>query len=347
MNSKKELLDVFTTEEDRNGTDLMEMSDFFDVFMDKIDMDIDSSDAWNIYQNVEGMLGEIASAIKSGFDISKMGMLIADYSHFSQDIIDGLKNGIYHVGQSKEVAGNMRPAILDDKEQLVKFFTLKKAINPSEVLSDVSTLSMQASLQRISAQIEEISYNVKTEIDFVRREALSTKFIYAREKIMLAANAENENEREEYLKEADTYLMEGLGSLYADINHQVEELAKQKGPLAKLNRIDSLLSYINEDMQMMPKYVGLRVYLLNYRKKYADSSRILMDYRQQIYNMSERKSIDGKYSALELVHKYYPYRELETDFWLNHPKNMISAIDKYENMIEQKDADIFYIDVEE
>lgn len=81
-----------------------------------------------------------------------MGMLVADYSHFSQDIIDGLKEGIYHVGQSREVAGNLRP-------------------------------------------VEDIGRDVKGMIDFTRREALSNKFIYARDKIMLAATA-SEEERE-------------------------------------------------------------------------------------------------------------------------------------------------------
>ncbi len=78
---------------------------------------------WEIHINIEMLISEVSNAIKCGFDISKMGMLVADYSHFSQEIVDGLKRGIYHIGQSKEVAGNMRPAILDDKEQLIKFFT--------------------------------------------------------------------------------------------------------------------------------------------------------------------------------------------------------------------------------
>lgn len=95
-----------------------------------------------IIENSKYLLGQIAAAIKGGFDISKMGMLVADKSHFSKEIVDGLKEGIYHMGESKEVAGHFRPAVLDDHERLVKFVTLKKTINPSEVLSDISTLSM-------------------------------------------------------------------------------------------------------------------------------------------------------------------------------------------------------------
>lgn len=214
---KNELLNIFIEEEDKKGTDLLAMSDFFSVLIGKLEMEMDADTAWEVYLNLEGMVGEIASAIKSGFDISKMGMLVADYSHFSQNIVDGLKEGIYHIGQSKEVAGNLRPAILDENGQLVKFFTLKKASDPSSVLSDISTLTMQASLQRISSQIEDIGQDVKGIIDFARREALSNKFIYARDKIMSAA-ASDVNEQMEFLKDADTYLMEGLTDLYSDIN---------------------------------------------------------------------------------------------------------------------------------
>lgn len=199
---KDELLNIFIGEEDKKGTDLLAMSDFFEVFIGKIEVEMGTDTAWEVFHNIEGFIGEIAAAIKGGFDISNMGMLVADYSHFSQDVIDGIKEGIYHVGQSKEVAGNLRPAILDENEHLVKFFTLKKAVNPSSVLANISTLSMQASLQRISSQIEDIGRDVKGMIDFARREALSNKFIYARDKIMLAATA-SEDERDTYLKEAD------------------------------------------------------------------------------------------------------------------------------------------------
>lgn len=343
---KNELLNIFTEEEDKKGTDLLAMSDFFEVFIGKIETEMGTDTAWEVFHNIEGFIGEIAAAIKGGFDISKMGMLVADYSHFSQEIVDGLKEGIYHVGQSKEVAGNLRPAILDENEHLVKFFTLKKAVDPTRVLSDISTLSMQASLQRISSQIEDIGRDVKGIIDFSRREALSNKFIYARDKIMLASTA-SEEERELYLKEADTYLMEGLTDLYSDINAQVKALADIKGPFASVKAIDSVLSYINEDMQMIPRYVGLRVYLFNYRGKADDANRILGEYQYQLQTLTERKLGDGKYTALELIHKNYPYDEENVDFWLEKPKQMLEVIDSYQTMLEQKDKDVYYIDGED
>lgn len=173
---------------------------------------------------------------------------------------------------------------------------------------------MQASLQRISAQIEDICQDIKGLINFERREALSNKFIYARDRIMMASTT-TEEESIIYLKEADTYLMEGLNDLYSDIRAQVKELSNQKGPMAKLKTIDSLLSYINEDMLMIPKYVGLRVYLLNYSGKCEDANRVIDEYRYLLENMAEKQN-DDKYTALELIHKNYPYDENNIDFWL-------------------------------
>lgn len=83
---------------------------------------------WEVVADASGLLGQIATAIKSGFDLSKIDMLVADTSHFSKEIVGGLKEGIYHIGQSKEVAGNLRPAILDENERLVKFVILKKLL---------------------------------------------------------------------------------------------------------------------------------------------------------------------------------------------------------------------------
>ena len=42
--SKNELLDIFAIEEDKKGTDLLKMSNYFDIFVSKIDTRIDSKE---------------------------------------------------------------------------------------------------------------------------------------------------------------------------------------------------------------------------------------------------------------------------------------------------------------
>ena len=346
VSENTELLNIFETEEDKRGTDLLAMSNYFDVFVSKLDTSLDRNGKWEAVVDASGLLGQIAAAIKSGFDISKINMLVADTSHFSKEIVDGLKEGIYHIGQSKEVAGNLRPAVLDENEKLVKFVSLKRAINPSEILTDMSNLSMQLSLKHISAQIEDVGRDVQGISEFVRREALSNKFIYARDKIMSAAST-SIDKQEQFLLEADTYLMEGLTDLYADVNAEVQKLSELSGPFRSLKAADSILTHINEDMQMIPRYVGMRVYLFNLQGNTAEANRVVGDFRYHLEKLSETKLEDGKYTALEMIHRYYPYSEGDTDFWLEQPQQMLSALRSYENMIEKKSEDLFYIDMED
>lgn len=341
-----ELLNIFETEEDKRGTDLLAMSNFLDLFVSKIDNSIDKKGKWETVNDASGLVGRIAAAIKVGFDISKMGMLVADTSHFSKEIVEGLKKGIYHIGQSKEVAGNFRPAVLDDKEQLVKFVTLKKAINPSEILTDMSNLSMQMSLKNISAQIEDVGRNVEAISEFVRREKLSNKFIYARDKIMSAVSADPARQGE-YLAKADEYLMEGLSDLYADINAEVQKLAELSGPFRSLKEVDRILGCINEDMQMIPRYLGLRIYLFNLQGNTVEANRVIGDYRYHLEKLSETKLEQSNYTALEMIHRYYPYNEDDMDFWLEQPKQILSALRTYEESITDKAEEMFYIDMEE
>lgn len=340
----KSLLDIFVSKEDKEGSDLLKMSNYFDVFIGHISDDVNKNGTWEIIEDSQDFIGQIAIAIKGGFDISKLGMLIADTSHFSKKIIDDLKSGIYHIGESKEVAGHLRPAVLDENERLVKFVTLKKAINPSELLSDISTLSMQASLKNINAQIENVGRDVKSISEFVRREKLSNKFLYAREKIMNAVNSGLDYDK--YLHEADTYLMEGLTDLYADINAEINNLGALKGPFKSLKAVDDALTHINEDMQMIPRYVGLRVYLYDFRGKNDDANRVIGQYRHQLENLFSKQVCESKYTALEMIHMYYPYGNEDTNFWLEQPKQMVEVLKSYENMIEQKIKDVFYIEAE-
>lgn len=107
------------------------------------------------------------------------------------------------------------------------------------------------------------------------------------------------------------------------------------------------MSTDNEDMQMIPRYVGLRVYLFNLRNNIADANRVLGEYRYHLENLTERKIGQGKYTALEMIHRYYPYEEKNKDFWLYQPQQMLTALKTYDSLIEQSTEEVYYIDVED
>lgn len=350
IRDKTELLKLFETEEDRRGNDLLAMSNFFELLISKSDSYALHKGKWEETADYSSMLGQIATAIKSGFDISNMKMLVADSSHFNKEIIDGLKSGLYHVGESKEVAGNLRPAILDKNEKLVKFFTLKKAINPTEILSDMTNVTMQLSLKHISEQIDAVSRDVHDIYRFMRREALYVPFVNARGKIIKAATSQEKQEK--YLDEADTYLMEGLNSLYSDLEDELKMLSSiseafLSGAFGNIDEVDSILSKINEDMQLIPRYVGLRAYLLYLQDDRDNAYDVIDTYRYNLEMLASNKvGASQKYTALELIHRYYPYSERNLDYWVEKPVKVIESLKWYEGCIEKQPQDVYYIDME-
>ena len=350
----KPLLNIFATEEDKNSTDLLEMSNFFELFIDDIGDNLHNFYQWDTVIDFGALLGRLAAAIKAGFDINDMGVMVADYSHFSKEIIDGLKKGIYHIGESKEVAGNMRPAILDKDEHIVKWFTMKKAVNPKEMLSDVGSLSMQNSLRQISSELKGISQDLKYEIEFNRRQALSLPFINARTKFLNAIN--NPKNKVKYLEEADTYLLEGLNALYADIEAEAKRLGDSdlKPNQNKIKEFfngslkyaDDILGRINEDMLMIPKYVAVEVYLLKHLERYEDAKAVLGQYKYHLDKMANTPLLGSEYTAAEVIHELYPYHKDNRDFWLEMPQETISALDSLQLLIEPKENEVFLIESE-
>ena len=350
----KPLLNIFATEEDKNSTDLLEMSNFFELFIDDIGDNLHNFYQWDTVIDFGALLGRLAAAIKAGFDINDMGVMVADYSHFSKEIIDGLKKGIYHIGESKEVAGNMRPAILDKDEHIVKWFTMKKAVNPKEMLSDVGSLSMQNSLRQISSELKGISQDLKYEIEFNRRQALSLPFINARTKFLNAIN--NPKNKVKYLEEADTYLLEGLNALYADIEAEAKRLGDsdlkpnqskiKEFFIGSLKYADDILGRINEDMLMIPKYVAVEVYLLKYLERYEDAKAVLGQYKYHLDKMANTPLLESEYTAAEVIHELYPYHKDNRDFWLEMPQETISALDSLQLLIEPKENEVFLIEAE-
>ena len=335
------MLDIFHTSEDLLGTDLLSMSDYFQLLINKTTEKVSVSNRWESIRDINPFWGQIASAIRGYIDISEMGVLVADKSHFSKEIVDGLKTGIYHIGESKEVSGNLRPAIVDKDNRLVKFFTLKRAFNPSAVLLDVSMMSIQASLQQISSELQSISNQIEYVIDLARRTELSNKFINAREYVKKAFN--NPDYQNDFLIEADKYLTEGLTALYSDVDAELKRLSVHVSIKGKIKEVDTILSHINEDMLMIPKYVAVQVYLLNYAGRYDDAINVIRSYKYQIEGKGQAKQYNNRFSAVELIHELYPYNDVNRDFWLEMPKNTTKMLEPFELMLEQHGKDVILI----
>ncbi len=46
-----ELLNIFVTDEDKKGTDLLAMSNFFDIFIRKVEKKVKNNTAWEVVED--------------------------------------------------------------------------------------------------------------------------------------------------------------------------------------------------------------------------------------------------------------------------------------------------------
>lgn len=346
VNQDFSLLDIFKEDCDRYDSNLSAMSDFLTLSIDYLGHAFESKTMWDVAPLTDDIVGRLVPAVKAGYDISNANTLVADLDHFSEEITDGLQTGKYHIGQSKEISGNLRSAIVDENNLIVKQITLKRAVHPTAILSDISSMVLQASIQRITTMLDEIKLSVQILTNLSRRESLCIPFLNARTKVMQASIAPKEDQ-ESFLKEADTYLMEGYNSLFADLNDQIRVLSTSPFYRKSISTVDNLLSFICEDMQLIPRYVGLQTYLFNYRGRFDETGRVMRDYTYKLRQLGEQRMGKKERTALEWVHRYYPYDDKNRDFWIDEPSKMLDALAGYTSLLNNKNTDILYLDMED
>ena len=339
---KDSLLSIFKSDTDKMGNDILKMSDFFDVFVNDSNTRIQTKTQWEYVKSTIELAPFITSAIKTGIDISKMGTFVADTSCLSKDTINGLRSGLYHIGSSSKVSGNFQPAIVNDKGRYVEQFTLKKAIDPSMIISDISAMTFQLSLLEMSHKIDQVKHLIEEVIEDDRRDRLIKPFLCARDKVFSASNAINQ-ERSNHLVDADNHLMEGLNSLYIDLDKQINKLAGYNWFFSRKATVDKTIGYIVEDILIINKYIGLKAFLLYYREKIQDVKREFEKYCFKLEEMRSRRISECNCTAFELVHSYYPYSRSNIDYWITRPVEIIELIRKCTNnsLVEKN---IYYIE---
>ncbi len=293
--SNNSLLNIFRTEEDKTGNDILAMSNFFELFSDFSFNSFQDKSKWTDsfldVSDISLIFGQLSSSAKLFCDIKSIGTLIADTSKIPKDIQEGLKNGIYELIASKKVSGNFTNLIRNKKtKDFVAQITLKRSVDPSNALDSINSMALQATLKQISFDLQVLNSKVDYIIQLNRRENLCKPFLLAREAIIRANN--NPDRKIAYLEDADRHLSDGLCSLYLDLNGEVERLDNLGHSVMSFFKDilfgdrtkckDEILGHIDEDIMMISKYVAVQDYILEYMERYADASNVIEKYKSNL-----------------------------------------------------------------
>ena len=311
---------ILLTEEDRTGEDLLSMSDFFGNYIGQLSASIRTNAISDELPDIPfADLGLISEVIHRAEVISQGAtQLLPDFDHLPNSIRQKLKEGIYRVGESRQVDGNLRAVIVDETGTRVKDVTLKEVrINPGTMEASRS-ITNQLQMRQIYAKLDTIQEMQDFQIARDRDRDMKVPFLDARFYI-LKAQGQNSTpeERKAYLEKASEKLLSATNSVYTEMSTSAEHLAKlTRFPIfQRKDQIRRYISYLSEDLQVSTKLVGLRLQLLDYLGD-SEGARIELEQYQRVMSDFFSKTLPGKKcSAAELIHMNYPYTEQNRNCW--------------------------------
>lgn len=129
-------LEILVTDEDKHGTDIACMSDFFGIYIEQLSAELSNQVMRGVVEKIPAADVQILGELVHGVDVLLSGKYgyIPDFDSLPNDVKDKLKKGIYTLGESRQVEDNVRAVVLDENGTRIKDVTLKRVLNTPDDL---------------------------------------------------------------------------------------------------------------------------------------------------------------------------------------------------------------------
>ncbi|SEM22744.1 hypothetical protein SAMN04487770_12945 [Butyrivibrio sp. ob235] len=334
-------LAILVTEEDRTGSDIMRMSDFYSIAMEDMSRELINTDGIITVRELPiADISTVNNAIRSvGVFSSPEFDLVPDFASLPEDIREQYKAGKLVLGESKQVSGNIRAVLVDAKTKTrIKDVTLKK-VERTDVTAEISqNMLTQMQLRQISDKLDHMISEQEYLIDFSRNQAIVRPFLDARDNILMAQYQTSAVARRNYLLKASGFLRTAINSVYVDMNTIENNLAKEahKKWFQRINRksIDSNISRLASDTMVVTRYVGLQIQVFHHLKDSEGKRAVLEGYHANIERLFQNGVIDPNLSLALWIHENIEYTDDNRDCWYYLEEKMKPMLNKAYNKIE-------------
>lgn len=325
-NKNEQEIIIFKTDEDRTGVAIEKMSDFFENYIEEMSLSLKENNKLEKITKIPfSDLSVLADVIKN-VEIAVKGniTLVPDFENLPREIKSKLKKGIYKIGESRQIDGNLRAVIVDENNERVKDITLKKVKTNSENIDTLNNISTQLQLKQIYAQLNELSALQTYQLEIDRNRDLIVPFLDAREFVLKAEIETDVNEKKKLLNEADIKITTAINAIYTDLETTAKLFAKElENPLNKLNgNIEKAMQYLVQDLQLVTKYNGVKLQLLDYVGAYKYKNQVIKTFKNVLNRFITNPISKKGLSAMELLQNYYPYNKNNMNFWEEFAENV-------------------------
>ena len=341
-------LHILVTEADTNGYEISKMSDFMGLYAQHLTRSLAESSFVEVVSSVPiADIGIINDVIQQAAIVAKGNVtLVPDFDSLPVGIKEKLKKGLYSIGDSKQVDGNLRAVILDENGVRVKDITLKKVLNNPGTLETTRSIANQMQMKQIQDTLVAIQEMQSYQLDRDRDRDILTPFFDARDYILQAQNAPIET-RNLLLEKASDRMTTALNSVYSEMRTASLHLAKNTkwSLFHKQSSIDTLLSNLSDDLQLATKFSGVQMQVFEALGRREDSRRVLDRYQTVMHDFITQEIGGRGMSAIELMHDNFHYSEETTDCWYTFSKELEPALENTRQAIENKQ--VYIVSVED
>lgn len=336
MEEKCEIIErpvhILVTNEDMHGTNIAQMSNFFDLYIQDLSHEIITTPGMAIVESIPIADLEIINEVVQQADVILQDGIeyIPDFDSLPKDIRTKLEKGNYKIGESRQVDGNLRAVIVDENNVRVKDITLKEVAKDPGTLKATRSIANQLQMRQIYAKLADIQEMQSYQIDRDRDRDIVTPFLNARNHILRAQNAELLEDRNAYLEKAADELDKAVNGIYTDMRTTSKHLAdKTAWPIfRRTKQINTFMDYLTQDMQMLTKFVGVQMQVYDYLGRPSDSKLALDNFQHVMTGfISEGINKQGQ-SAAMLMHLNYPYTESNIDCWYNFASELSTVFEQ-------------------
>lgn len=343
-------LRILVTEADTNGYEISKMSDFMGLYAHQLARSLSDNSLVEVVSNVPIADIQIVSDVVRQMSVVVHGnvTLVPDFDSLPTGIKEKLKKGVYSIGDSKQVDGNLRAVIVDENGVRVKDVTLKKVSRVPGAMETTRSIANQIQMRQIQDALKGIQELQSYQMDRDRDRDILTPFFDARDFVLQAQNASSIAARNLYLEKAAEKMTTALNSVYAEMRTASVHLAKNtKWPLFhKQSTIDTLLANLSDDLQLATKFSGVQMQVFEALGRKEDSKQVLDRYQTVMHEFITEKVGGRGMSAIELMHDNYRYTKENTDCWYSLSKELEPVLESARRAIES-DREVYIVSVED
>ena len=327
---KRKPLEIFKTEADITGRDITQMSNFFDGYIEQMSLALREESAIELLSEIPiSDLNVVNEVVQKARVLLKGNVtLVPDFDNLPLDVKKKLKQGLYTLGDSKQVDGNMRAVIMDENGIRVKDITLKKVVSNPENMETARNIGNQMQMKQIYAKLAAIEEFQTYQIERDRDQQIIVPFLDARTLILRAANAKSEDEQKLLLEQANSKITSALHSIYTDMDTSARMLAKKADSWFPdiTGRMNDYMKFLTSDLQIATKYIGVNMQILEYIGDNSGAKNALLEYQQTMYDFLEKPISKKGLSAALIMQENFPYTSENIDQWYMFRKEVSPSL---------------------